>query len=68
MRLELSLSPRPGPAIEEEVRCGCGSLLARRNGDLIELKCRRCRRRVLLRLLPDGGVELLDGADVAAGR
>jgi hypothetical protein len=27
-----------------EVRCECGSLLARRIGDEIELKCRRCKR------------------------
>jgi hypothetical protein len=27
-----------------EVRCGCGSLLARQVGTSIELKCRRCKR------------------------
>jgi hypothetical protein len=27
-----------------EVRCGCGSLLARVVADSVELKCRRCKR------------------------
>ncbi len=27
-----------------EVRCGCGSLLARVVCDAVELKCRRCKR------------------------
>jgi hypothetical protein len=27
-----------------ELRCGCGSLLARVLGDSVELKCRRCKR------------------------
>ncbi len=27
-----------------ELRCGCGSLLARVVGDAVELKCRRCKR------------------------
>ena len=27
-----------------ELRCGCGSLLARVVGGLVELKCRRCKR------------------------
>jgi len=30
----------------QEYRCTCGSLLARRVGDHIELKCRRCKRIV----------------------
>lgn len=28
----------------DELRCGCGSLLARRVGASVELKCRRCKR------------------------
>jgi hypothetical protein len=28
----------------DELRCGCGSLLARRVGPSVELKCRRCKR------------------------
>jgi hypothetical protein len=27
-----------------ELRCGCGSLLARVLGEAVELKCRRCKR------------------------
>jgi hypothetical protein len=27
-----------------ELRCGCGSLLARLVGGAVELKCRRCKR------------------------
>ncbi len=33
----------PGEA-GEELRCGCGSLLARVVGGQVELKCRRCKR------------------------
>ena len=29
-----------------DVRCSCGSLLARKIGDRLELKCRRCKRVV----------------------
>jgi hypothetical protein len=29
---------------EGELRCGCGSLLARVVGRVVELKCRRCKR------------------------
>ena len=28
----------------DELRCGCGSLLARIVGPAVELKCRRCKR------------------------
>ncbi len=31
-----------------EVRCGCGSLMARVTARGLELKCRRCKRVVLL--------------------
>ncbi|HZZ83890.1 MAG TPA: hypothetical protein VFE30_05080 [Anaeromyxobacteraceae bacterium] len=27
-----------------DLRCGCGSLLARVIGDTVELKCRRCKQ------------------------
>jgi hypothetical protein len=39
------------------LRCACGSLLARYVAGKIELKCRRCKRTVLVPL---------DGAEVAA--
>lgn len=39
---------RDEPAIPccqgDELRCGCGSLLARLVGPAVELKCRRCKR------------------------
>ena len=31
-----------------DLRCGCGSLLARRVAAGVELKCRRCKHTVLL--------------------
>ncbi len=34
----------PGCAGHGELRCGCGSLLARVVGGAVELKCRRCKR------------------------
>jgi hypothetical protein len=33
-----------GPACPGELRCGCGSLLARMVSGAVELKCRRCKR------------------------
>jgi hypothetical protein len=38
---------------ERELRCGCGSLMARRTASGLELKCRRCKRVVVVPL--DGG-------------
>lgn len=34
----------------EELRCLCGSLLARLVPEGVEIKCRRCQRRVVLAL------------------
>jgi len=35
----------PGcPGGESDLRCGCGSLLARMVAGAVELKCRRCKR------------------------
>jgi hypothetical protein len=36
-----------------DLRCDCGSLLARRVAGGVEVKCRRCKRTVVL-LLADG--------------
>ena len=44
-------SADPGPC--EDVRCGCGSLLARVVDGAVELKCRRCKR--LWRVALGGG-------------
>ena len=35
---------------DPELRCDCGSLLARRVEGGVELKCRRCKRTVVLSL------------------
>lgn len=54
-------TPRAGPfrevpapcacgAEEADLRCDCGSLLARRVEGGVELKCRRCKRTVVLPL------------------
>jgi hypothetical protein len=37
-------------AEDPELRCDCGSLLARRVEGGVELKCRRCKRTVVLPL------------------
>ena len=39
----------------DEVRCGCGSLLARFVDGEVELKCRRCKRVWRLPVAPDAG-------------
>jgi hypothetical protein len=41
------------PRTERELRCGCGSLMARRTASGLELKCRRCKRVIVVPL--DGG-------------
>jgi len=40
-------APR-APRTEHELRCGCGSLMARRTQAGLELKCRRCKRVVVV--------------------
>jgi phage FluMu protein Com len=37
-----------GEAARDDVRCDCGSLLARWTPDGLELKCRRCKRHVIV--------------------
>src|SRR5215471_6420478 len=43
---------KPRGALKEgtSLRCGCGSLLARLVSQGVELKCRRCKRQVILPL------------------
>jgi hypothetical protein len=36
-----------------DLRCGCGSLLARRVAGGVELKCRRCKRTLVVALEED---------------
>lgn len=40
----------------EDMRCHCGSLIARLVGGVIELKCRRCKRTVRLAVQPETSV------------
>ena len=44
IRFEGDGAPPALPCCGDELRCGCGSLLARVVGGLVELKCRRCKR------------------------
>jgi phage FluMu protein Com len=37
---------------DDALRCDCGSLLARVVPDGVEIKCRRCKRRVVIPLNP----------------
>ena len=39
--------------IDGELRCACGSLMARLTPAGLELKCRRCKRVVLVPLSPE---------------
>jgi hypothetical protein len=47
-------SPKPN-----DLRCACGSLLARVFAHGVELKCRRCRRSVLVTLGSEGRFEVV---------
>jgi len=44
----------PTPEAAGALRCCCGSLLARLVDAAVELKCRRCKRVVLVPLSPPG--------------
>ena len=45
-------SPSRHPRDPAECRCLCGSLIARRVEGGVELKCRRCKRQIVLPLEP----------------
>ena len=45
-------SPLPDPREPSDCRCLCGSLLARVIPAGVELKCRRCKRTLLVPLSP----------------
>lgn len=53
-----------------DVRCDCGALLARKVPGGVELRCRRCRRSVVIRLadLERGPVPVAACAPRPAGR
>ncbi|WP_433937096.1 hypothetical protein AB3662_20885 [Sorangium cellulosum] len=44
----------PGHADRDTMRCDCGSLLARHVAGGIELKCRRCKRVVVIPITAAG--------------
>ena len=48
----------PAPGACEDLRCGCGSLLARVVDGAVELKCRRCKRVWRLALEAGAGAGL----------
>jgi hypothetical protein len=51
---------RDATGADDLLRCDCGSLLARYVGGQVELKCRRCKRTVLV---PIEGVMERDRSD-----
>lgn len=42
---------------DSELRCTCGSLLARYVGGKVELKCRRCKRTMWISVSAEGETE-----------
>lgn len=51
-------SANTNPDAEQgEVRCDCGRLLGRLVDGVFEIRCRRCRRLVVLSLAPRNGLE-----------
>ena len=49
--------PASGSA-ENGLRCGCGNLLARIVPEGVEIKCRRCKRRVIVPRGAKGAVKI----------
>jgi hypothetical protein len=43
-----------------ECRCLCGSLIARRVEGGVELKCRRCKRQIVLPLEPESPAAVVE--------
>jgi phage FluMu protein Com len=46
------------PKTETPLRCDCGSLLARVVPSGVELKCRRCKRQVIIQLDMKGTLKI----------
>ena len=42
-----------GHDVTSELRCSCGSLLAVWRPEGLEIKCRRCKRTLLVRIAPE---------------
>jgi len=60
MESRLPQKPRETAAAKpnDSLRCSCGSLLARVVGDGVELKCRRCKRQVIVSFATKGSVKI----------
>jgi len=52
------VSPKKQKAEPALVRCGCGNLLARVVPEGVELKCRRCKRQVIVPLTAKTAVRI----------
>jgi len=46
------------PDSNKQLRCDCGSLLARLVAQGVEIKCRRCKRQVILPIETKGAVRV----------
>ncbi len=46
------------PKADTALRCDCGNLLARLVAQGVEIKCRRCKRQVIIPLDANGAVEI----------
>jgi hypothetical protein len=60
MESRLPQKPRETAAAKpnDSLRCSCGSLLARLVADGVELKCRRCKRHVVVPFAAKGNVKI----------
>ena len=60
--------PKEGPKTDgEEIRCFCSSLLARRRGDCVELRCRRCKRDLCARVPLSASEQTTDDREEKGG-
>jgi hypothetical protein len=58
-RLQLQQNKtRPAADPDSSLRCGCGNLLARIVADGVEIKCRRCKRHVIVPRDAKGAVRI----------
>ena len=61
MDLRLQQKPRgaaAAPKPDNSLRCSCGSLLARVVADGVELKCRRCKRQIVVPFATKGTMRI----------
>jgi phage FluMu protein Com len=48
MKGNMLITPTPCRSTSQETRCECGQLIAKMCGEGIELKCKRCKRIVVI--------------------